>query len=167
MFHPMIVAVAIVLGLVSIPALSADTSKGTEAVTTHLVRTSDGVPAKVTKQACNIVNGSSAEVGNSMMACLRANAWHDTIVSSLKRADFTLKSPTWGDGLVIYDVVITQRDGIGYTVRTLYGSLTMEVSGSIHEDRDVPKILERLNRATLILMNGAKIAIPGELTSPK
>ncbi len=157
MSHPVIFAVAIILGLGSIPCMAAN---GTEEVKTFLVRASDGVPARVTKQACDIVQGSP----DSAMVCLRANQRHDTIVTSLKRAGFS-QNDIWANGLVIYDVTITPRDGIGYTVRTRYGSLEMVVNGSIHQDLDVPRITERLNRASIVLMNGARIATPGELSS--
>lgn len=162
MFRKIFTLILMCLGFATIPCLAADTSD--KEIKTFLVRTRDGIPARITKQACSIMPGSSSAVADSMVVCLRASQRHDSIVSSLKRAGFVQNEP-WANGLVIYEVVITPRDGIGYAVRTRYGSLEIEVRSSIHQDDEVSEIVERLDRAALVLMNGARIATPAELSS--
>ena len=147
----------LVLCTLSIPCFAADMHQGH---TTHLVR-HDGVPAMVTRNPCDPGGVGSTE------ACQQSGKRYQAVLVAMRKHGFIENRPG-NQNLVIYDVVITQRDGVGYTVRTLRGTtISMEVRGGLHADQDLVKIVERLDRASFILMNGAKVALTGELTSSK
>lgn len=141
-----------------IPCFAADIMP--QGHTTHLTR-HDGVPAMVTRNPCDPAGVGSTE------ACQQSGRRYQAVLATMRKHGFVENRPG-NQSLVIYDVVVTQRDGVGYAVRTLRGTtISMEVRGGLHTDHDLARIVERLDRAALILMSGAKIAIPGELTSPK
>ncbi len=147
----------LVLCALSLPGFAADMPQGH---TTHLVR-HDGVPAMVMRNPCDPGGVGSTE------ACQQSGKRYQAVLAAMRKHGFVENRPG-NQSLVIYDVVITQRDGVSYTVRTLRGTtISMEVRGGLHTDQDLAKVVERLDRASFILMNGAKVALTGELTSSK
>ena len=149
----------LVLWVLSIQCFAVAANIVPEGHSTHLVR--HDTPAKVTREACEPGSVGSAE------ACQQSGRRYQAVLVAMRKHGFVENRPG-NQSLVIYEVVITQRDGVSYTVRTLRGTtISMEVRGGLHADQDLVKIVERLDRAALILMSGAKIAIPGELTSSK
>ena len=147
----------LVLCALSIPCFAADMPQGH---TTHLVR-HDGVPAMVMRNPCDPAGVDSTE------ACQQSGKRYQAVLAAMRKHGFVENRPG-NQSLVIYDVVITQRDGVSYSVRTLRGTtISMEVRGGLHTDQDLAKVVERLDRASFILMNGAKVALTGELTSSK
>lgn len=125
---------------------------------TRLVRAKDGVPVTVTREHCYPQGANGAAV------CKRSGERYQVVLAALRKAGFVESLADRPRSLVIYEVVITPVDGVGYLVRNVGRlgsnlSLSMEIRGGIHPEADLPNIAHRLDEAFLIFMAGARTAL--------
>lgn len=147
--------VAIVFGIIMMPAIASDDSRN-DGHSTRLVRTKDGVPVTVTREHCYPQSTNGAAV------CKRSGERYQVVLAALRKAGFVENDAVDRRSLVIYEVTITPVDGVGYRVSNvalLSGNLSMEIRGGIYPESDLPNIARRLDQAFLIFMTGARTAI--------